>query len=224
MPWRTWDSSSARACVVEPGLLDSAVPVLGTAAHVKASSCAFGIGVFSVVSPEEKRAVSLYYVSPKVALARGHSVEAGWYVVAVPGATFELRVTTVQPNFPRVKGEKLRTGDAVKANVTVNCTNVDKFIFVRKDLTSSTPSTEVVAPGFLESYTDLDQATVRKFVFQRAATTEAVQHSDDEYSGEISLRMFYGKSVPVQPKNWTCDLKTRHSKVSEKVAVKAGRA
>lgn len=72
-----WNASSARACVVAPELLDSAVPVLGTAAMAKASPCPYGVGVHSVDTNGTKNELALYYVSPKVALSRGRNVKAG---------------------------------------------------------------------------------------------------------------------------------------------------
>lgn len=94
-----------------PDLLDATAPVLGTAAIAKESPCPYGIGVYSVASNGATDELALYYVSPKVALARGRGVEAGWYVCAVPEKEFEVRVTAVQPNFPKLKGRKVKKGN-----------------------------------------------------------------------------------------------------------------
>lgn len=86
----------------------------------------YGVGVYSVDASGSKKDLPLYYVSPKVAAARGDKVKAGWYVAATPGQGFELRLTAVQTDFPKVRGAKLQKGYDVDALVIVDGTRASK--------------------------------------------------------------------------------------------------
>lgn len=125
-----WDFSSARTCAVShPVLVESTIPVLETAAHATISPLPYGVGVYSVDSSGTKTELPLYYVSPKAASKGERNVEAGWYVAAVPGQSFELRVTAIQAEFPRVRGESLKEGYGVNATLFVDGTSARKFRF-----------------------------------------------------------------------------------------------
>lgn len=72
-------------------LLQSELPVLGTAAHALTSPLPYGVGVHSVGSDGSTQELPMYYVSPKLSSLRQlgeMTVKPGWYVVAVPGTVF----------------------------------------------------------------------------------------------------------------------------------------
>lgn len=122
-----WDLASPRACVVNhPVLVQSPVPMLGTAAHATMSPLPYGVGAYSVDSAGVKKELPLYYVSPKAASKRERNVEAGLYVPAVPGQAFELRLTAVQAHFPSIDGKILEKNTGVNARIFVDGTRATK--------------------------------------------------------------------------------------------------
>lgn len=94
-----WRDRSARACVPPPDLLESTLPVRGTAFHAVTSPWPSGLGVYSMGSEGKRKvALSLYYVSKKLADKRKRfaaDVDEGWYVVAMLGTQFEVAVPAV---------------------------------------------------------------------------------------------------------------------------------
>lgn len=123
----TWDLASPRACKPSAELENAAYVVRGGPLHALHSPLPYGLGVYSVDSTGTRKALPLYYVSEKVARARGRGVKEGWYVVAVPGVEFELAVTAVQQNFPRIQDEPLKDGYDTRARLIVDGMHVRSY-------------------------------------------------------------------------------------------------
>lgn len=196
---------------------ESAAPVLGTAAHAMLSPLPYGVGVYSVDAAGATKELPLYYDSRKAAQTRGPNVQAGWYVVAVPGQAFELRVSAVQLDFSRVKGNKLKKGHAVDVRIFVDGTNDELFRVY-------TFGKEIGVPGFLERDEQDEVTGFRKFIFTKATTSEEEGLTPDDGSGAIVVTMYSGKLASETRGYAAIDFITGDSEISEKEAVKTGKS
>lgn len=213
-----WDMTSARACVVKhPILFDNDVLVLSAAAHATLSPYPYGVGVYSVDSTGKKTELPLYYVSPTAASEGYRNVTAGWYVAAVPGQAFELRLTAVQPDFPKVDGKDLKEGHGVNASVLVDGTRASKRKFKKF-------CQEETIAGFTESKSQAGGTEIRKLEFSKAVTSGEDEGASVEGSGAILVKIISGKRVRGIRWDRKYDLGAGDDlKIAEREAMKGGK-
>lgn len=170
----------------------------------------------------------LYYVSPKMAALRQQAVKPGWYVVAVPGTSFELAITAVQPGFPTINGSKLPESHAAEAILYIDC----EYEFqVRSEIADE----EFFLKGFVESVEFADgeidgKETCRRLVFQKSSVLEdedgATGNMERREQSSIRLVVVSGKSIPAAEvaQSETVDVGVKNTTVSEKSAAKEGKS
>lgn len=220
-----WDKISSRACKESIALSKNEHPVLGTAHHAMASPMPYGLGVCAVVDDSKKVPLPLYYVSEKAASTRGKGVPPGWYVVATPGTTFELRLSAIQPKFPEINGKSLPPSHGTSATVFVDGLQV-------RTARANKSFNELIIPGFVESWLHFEGETVgedhvRQFVFQKTPTVEeGVAKTEDAY-GCILVQISSGPLQRVSLPSTVyedVDLHNDLEKVGEKEAAKLGKS
>lgn len=213
------------AFVPTPEMFRSPVPLLGTTAQAMASPYPFGIGIYTIDSEGRKKALPIYYVSPKMAAERGGGLRTGWYVVAVPETVFEVRLTNIQSSFPSINGVKISNGHEVLASLQVDGS------FADSQRTGCSPRfVEYAYRGFLESnvrQSGSGQANlaIRNFTFQKAAAKESRWTTGfrDE-SSCIAVDMFSGWNSASATTSWlqAFDVNLGNVDVFEEQALKAG--
>eukprot|EP00177_Eucheuma_denticulatum_P006990 GFKZ01012713.1.p1 GENE.GFKZ01012713.1~~GFKZ01012713.1.p1 ORF type:complete len:326 (-),score=33.58 GFKZ01012713.1:481-1458(-) len=149
-----------RAVVAPAELYESRDVTVPTPTHVKSSPYPFGLGVYNSPRYGKKKGLPLVYVPPRAAAHRSdfHTVKPGWYVIARPGTTIELRTTLINDQ-ARIKGDQLTT-----------CIYVDGECSNEPHSFRNSSSSEFVTSGIAE-FTEMPrggatQRRVRKFKFE----------------------------------------------------------
>lgn len=196
------------------------------------SPSALGIGLYTVPSNPNQptKPLPLLYVSPAVARDRSPDanpnnapgVMSGWYVIVQPGTTFQIHVTKVHNRMPGNPRENRLT-----THLFVDGQNVNHSMGYQDN---ETDFPEHIATGFVEKYSQgiigLLERTVRKFVFEKVATTEEPTEEGTQCdTGCIRLRVHIGRGIlrrrsSVRVRQYKYDSK----QVSEKEAAKLGRS
>lgn len=151
-----------RAVVAPAELYESRDVTVPTHTHMKSSPYPFGLGVYNSPRYGKKKGLPLVYVPPRAAANRSdlHAVKAGWYVIARPGTTIELRTTLVNDQ-ANIQGNQLST-----------CIYVDGECSNEPHSFRNSSSSEFVTSGIAE-FTEVPlggatQRRVRKFKFERS--------------------------------------------------------
>lgn len=209
-----------RAVVPPSKFLETRDVISPTCYDARSSPFPLGVGIYTFTSLSTKRTrAELYFVSPQVATDRApaYGVSPGWYVIAEPGASFELRVTRVNkkmstPN-ERYSTQFLVDGQYTNESFTIG--EGERF--------------EHTSVGFVEK----DKANtrgeisqrVRPFCFEKSVVTEKSASANSQV-GTITLEVYKGEFKSLDSRDLTrriFPLNTTKT-VDEFMAVKEGKA
>lgn len=229
-----WDGTP-RATVPSPKMVSSPDVVSASTETAEHSPFPFGLGICS--APQDSSPPSplpLFYVSPAASAARSEKahvqnaagVRSGWYALARPNETFNVRISLVNDTRAGTPKEDYACTELYVDGMSTNSHKVFCYCSPRRErVQDGFNERDVKGEGF--GY----QRYVRPFVFRSAAAdapaAAPTSRDNSEDVGTICLDVYVGEAVRrdrSQSKNTRQYEALPSGNVSEKAAAKEGRS
>lgn len=219
-----------RAVVPPPAALESRDILSANTELALLSPSAIGLGISRVFESSSPQPFPLFYVSPQAAADRSPAcsprnapgVRSGWYVIAEPGAQFELYVSMLYgaDSVSRTSPD----AQLLVFEISVDGTATAEYIIEPDEMG------DISLGGFVETLhkdadTNLQRESCRRFTFCKTVTNDQGEDVDKD-SGCIRLKLMTGMrggeiARPASPfvEKYTLE---HNLEVDEKIAVKNG--